>query len=68
VAERELQNSHRHNWIEGDARRFGLFAELNAWLSERYRSVSTNTEPPIRTYVVHRHLDAGAGRFASCTC
>lgn len=39
VVEKNVQDSRRRIWIEAATRRFGSFIELNAWLSERCRSV-----------------------------
>ena len=35
VVEKNVQDSRRRIWIEAASRRFGSFAELNAWLGER---------------------------------
>jgi len=47
VVEKNVQDSRRRIWIEAASRRFGSFAELNAWLGERCRSVWANTVHPI---------------------
>jgi transposase len=39
VVEKNVQDSRRRIWIEAPQRRFGSFAELNAWLAERCRSL-----------------------------
>ena len=47
VVEKNVQDSRRRIWIEAATRRFGSFIELNAWLSERCRSVWSDTTHPI---------------------
>ncbi|MFN6953106.1 MAG: IS21 family transposase, partial [Albidovulum sp.] len=47
VVEKNVQDSRRRIWIEAASRRFGSFAELNAWLGERCRSVWSDTVHPI---------------------
>ncbi|EKZ98068.1 MULTISPECIES: IS21 family transposase [Burkholderiales] len=37
--EKEVQDSRRRIWVEAGQRRFGSFAELNAWLGERCRAL-----------------------------
>lgn len=37
--EKNVQDSRRRIWIEAAARRFGSFAELNAWLGQRCRDL-----------------------------
>ena len=37
--EKDVQDSRRRIWIEAGQRRFGSFAELNAWLGERCRAL-----------------------------
>lgn len=39
VVEKSVQDSRNLIWIEAGKRRFGSFAELNAWLGEGCRSV-----------------------------
>ena len=39
VVEKNVQDSRRRIWIEAQARQFGSFAELNAWLGERCRAL-----------------------------
>ena len=39
VVEKNVQDSRRRIWLEAQSRRFGSFAELNAWLGERCRSL-----------------------------
>ena len=39
VVEKNVQDSRRRIWIEAGKRRFGSFAELNAWLGERCRAL-----------------------------
>jgi hypothetical protein len=38
VVEKNVRDSRRLIWIEARERKFGSFAELNAWLSERRKS------------------------------
>ena len=44
VVEKNVQDSRRRIWIEAGSRRFGSFAELNAWLGERCRAVWADTQ------------------------
>jgi transposase len=44
VVEKNVQDSRNRIWIEAGTRRFGSFAELNAWLGERCRSVWADTQ------------------------
>ncbi|WOO34371.1 IS21 family transposase [Diaphorobacter limosus] len=37
--EKDVQDSRRRIWLEAGQRRFGSFAELNAWLGERCRAL-----------------------------
>ena len=39
VVEKNVQDSRRRIWLDAQNRRFGSFAELNAWLGERCRSL-----------------------------
>jgi len=39
VVEKNVQDSRRRIWTEAQHRKFGSFAELNAWLSERCRAL-----------------------------
>jgi transposase len=39
VVEKNVQDSRRRIWSEASQRRFGSFAELNAWLGQRCRSL-----------------------------
>ena len=39
VVEKNVQDSRRRIWLDAQSRRFGSFAELNAWLGERCRSL-----------------------------
>ena len=43
VVEKNVQDSRGRIWLEAGTRRFGSFAELNAWLGERCRSVWADT-------------------------
>jgi hypothetical protein len=47
VVEKNVQDSRRRIWIEAGTRRFGSFAELNAWLGERCHSIWADTAHPI---------------------
>ena len=44
--EKNVQDSRRRIWIEAAKRRFGSFAELNAWLSERCRALWNEVRHP----------------------
>jgi hypothetical protein len=46
VVEKNVQDSRRRIWLEAQERRFGSFAELNAWLGERCRAVWSETAHP----------------------
>ena len=39
VVEKNVQDSRRRIWLDAQQRQFGSFAELNAWLAERCRSL-----------------------------
>ena len=39
VVEKNVQDSRRRIWLDAQSRQFGSFAELNAWLGERCRSL-----------------------------
>ncbi len=39
VVEKNVQDSRRRIWLDAQTRKFGGFAELNAWLGERCRSL-----------------------------
>jgi transposase len=39
VVEKNVQDSRRRIWLDAQSQRFGSFAELNAWLGERCRSL-----------------------------
>ena len=39
LVEKDVQDSRRRIWVEAGQRRFGSFAELNAWLGERCRAL-----------------------------
>ena len=39
IVEKNVQDSRRRIWLEAGQRRFGSFAELNAWLGERCRAL-----------------------------
>ena len=44
--EKNVQDSRRRIWIEASRRRFGSFAELNAWLGERCRALWNEIRHP----------------------
>ena len=44
--EKNVQDSRRRIWIEAARRRFGTFAELNAWLGERCRALWSEVRHP----------------------
>jgi transposase len=46
VVEKGIQDSRRRIWQEASQRRFGSFAELNAWLLERCRAVWSQIRHP----------------------
>ena len=46
VVEKNVQDSRRRIWQEAGQRRFGSFAELNAWLLERCRAVWSQIRHP----------------------
>ena len=50
VVEKNVQDSRRRIWIEARERKFGSFAELNAWLGERCKAIWADTPHP-----QHRH-------------
>lgn len=60
VVEKNVQDSRRRIWIEAATRCFGSFIELNAWLSERCRSVWGRHHAPDPP-AVHRGRDVGVG-------
>jgi transposase len=46
VVEKNVQDSRRRIWLDAQKRKFGSYAELNAWLSERCRSLWTELRHP----------------------
>ena len=46
VVEKNVQDSRRRIWIDAAKQRFGSFAELNAWLGERCRSLWSEVRHP----------------------
>lgn len=46
IVEKNVQDSRRSIWLDARQERFGSFAELNAWLSVRCRSVWNQTRHP----------------------
>ncbi len=49
VVEKNVQDSRRRIWIEAGQRRFGSFAELNAWLAARCRALWGELRHPEHT-------------------
>jgi hypothetical protein len=46
VVEKNVQDSRRRIWLDAQQRKFGSFAELNAWLGERCRSLWEEVRHP----------------------
>ena len=46
VVEKNVQDSRRRIWLDAQSHRFGSFAELNAWLGERCRSLWSELRHP----------------------
>lgn len=46
VVEKNVQDSRRRIWLDAQNQRFGSFAELNAWLGERCRSLWNELRHP----------------------
>jgi hypothetical protein len=46
VVEKNVQDSRRRIWLEAQNRKFSSFAELNAWLGERCRSLWSELRHP----------------------
>jgi len=46
VVEKNVQDSRRRIWLDAQQRKFGSFAELNAWLGERCRSLWQEVRHP----------------------
>ena len=46
VVEKNVQDSRRRIWIDAGKRRFGSFAELNAWLADRCRALWSEVRHP----------------------
>ncbi len=46
VVEKNVQDSRRRIWIEAREHKFANFAELNAWLGERCKSIWADTQHP----------------------
>lgn len=46
IVEKNVQDSRRRIWLEAQNRQFGSFAELNAWLGERCRSLWSELRHP----------------------
>ena len=46
VVEKNVQDSRRRIWLDAQQRKFGSFAELNAWLGERCRSLWDEVRHP----------------------
>jgi len=49
IVEKNVQDSRRRIWIDAQSRQFGSFAELNAWLGERCRSLWSELRHPEHT-------------------
>jgi len=66
VVEKNVQDSRRRIWIEAGTRRFGSFAELNAWLGERCRSIWADTQHPVhKQFTVAEMLELEKGHLMS---
>ena len=46
VVEKNVQDSRRRIWLDAQQRQFGSYAELNAWLGERCRSLWSELRHP----------------------
>ena len=46
IVEKNVQDSRRRIWLDARNRQFGSFVELNAWLSERCRSLWSSLRHP----------------------
>lgn len=46
IIEKNVQDSRRRIWLDAQNRKFGSFAELNAWLGERCRSLWSEVRHP----------------------
>ena len=46
IVEKNVQDSRRRIWLDAQNRQFGSFAELNAWLGERCRSLWSDLRHP----------------------
>ena len=46
VVEKNVQDSRRRIWLDAQSQRFGSFAELNAWLGDRCRSLWSELRHP----------------------
>ena len=58
VVEKNVQDSRRRVWMEAQERRFGSFAELNAWLAERCRAIWAETaHPEHKQFTIAEMLD-----------
>jgi transposase len=49
VVEKNVQDSRRRIWLDAQKRKFGSFAELNAWLGERCRALWSELRHPEHT-------------------
>ena len=66
VVEKNVQARGRRIWIEAGTRRFGSFAELNAWLGERCRSIWADTQHPVhKQFTVAEMLELEKGHLMS---
>jgi transposase len=57
VVEKNVQDSRRRVWIEAAKRRFGSFAELNAWLAARCRALWDEVRHPEHDFSVAEMLE-----------
>ena len=58
IVEKNVQDSRRRIWLDARNRQFGSFTELNAWLSERCRSLwSTLRHPEFKEFSIAEMLE-----------
>lgn len=64
VVEKNVQDSRRRIWLDAQDRKFGSFAELNAWLGERCRSLwDTVRHPEYAEFSVAEMLEQERGQM-----
>jgi transposase len=64
VVEKNVQDSRRRIWLDAQDRKFGSFAELNAWLGERCRSLwDTVRHPEYDEFSVAEMLEQERGQM-----